>query len=114
MNNLLQKSLAPFRPFFGIFKENSAANFSGRTNFCRAPFEFCGRNFGPLATLCKTFELTLNKSAKVPLRLLSVFYFPQSKIEYRRSKKCSAGYPPPFVNPGLKCTWAAIILKKFD
>jgi hypothetical protein len=56
MNNQLQKSAAPFRPFFGIFKENSAANFSGRTNFCRAPFEFCGRNFGPLATLLKTIN----------------------------------------------------------
>jgi hypothetical protein len=52
MNNHLQKSSAPFRPFFGIFEESSAANFSGRTNFCRAPFELCGRNFGPLATLC--------------------------------------------------------------
>jgi hypothetical protein len=51
MNNHLQKSTAPFRPFFGTFKENSPANFSGCTNFCRAPFEFCGRNFGPLATL---------------------------------------------------------------
>jgi hypothetical protein len=42
MNNHLQKSSAPFRPFFGIFKENSVANFSGRTNFCRAPLECCG------------------------------------------------------------------------
>jgi hypothetical protein len=59
MNNRLQKSSAPFRPFFGIFKENSAANFSGRTNFCRAPFEFCGRNFGPLATLIHTHSSAL-------------------------------------------------------
>jgi hypothetical protein len=51
MNNHLQKSSAPFSTLFGIFKENSTANFSGRTNFCRDPFEFCGRNFGPLATL---------------------------------------------------------------
>jgi hypothetical protein len=51
MKNRLQKSSAPFRPFFGLFKENSAANFSGGTNFCRAPSEFCSRNFGPLATL---------------------------------------------------------------
>jgi hypothetical protein len=49
----------------------------------------------------QNFELTLNKSAKVPLRLLSVFNFPQSKIEYHRSKKFPAGNPPPFVNPGL-------------
>jgi hypothetical protein len=62
----------------------------------------------------KTFELTLNKSAKVPLRLLSVFYFLQSKIEYRRSKNCSAGNPLPIVNPGLKCTRTDAILKKFD
>jgi hypothetical protein len=62
----------------------------------------------------KTFKLTLNKSAKVPLRLLSVFYFPQSKIEYSRSKNCSAGNPPPIVNPGLKCTQTDAILKKID
>jgi hypothetical protein len=62
----------------------------------------------------KTFELTLKKSTKVPLRLLSVFYFLQSKIEYRRSKNCSAGNPPPFVNPGLKCNRTDAILKKFD
>jgi hypothetical protein len=35
---------------------------------------------------------------------LSVFYFPQSKIKYPRSKNCSAGNPPPIVNPGLKRT----------
>jgi hypothetical protein len=40
-----------------MFKENSAANFSGRTNFCRAPFVFCGRNFGPLATLAQKVEI---------------------------------------------------------
>jgi hypothetical protein len=62
----------------------------------------------------KTFELTLNKSAKVSLRLLSVFYFPQSKIKYRWSKNCSAGNPPSLVNPGLKCTRTDAILKKFD
>jgi hypothetical protein len=43
--------------------------------------------------------------------LLPVFYFPQSKIEYRRSKNCSAGNPPPFVNPGLKRTRTDAILK---
>jgi hypothetical protein len=62
----------------------------------------------------KTFELTLNKSSKVPLCLLSVFYFPQSKIDYPRSKNCSAGNLPPFVNPGLKCARTDAILKKFD
>jgi hypothetical protein len=63
---------------------------------------------------CETLELTLNKSAKVPLHLLSVFYFPQSKIEYHRSKNCSARNPPPIVNPGLKWTRTDAILKKFD
>jgi hypothetical protein len=43
--------------------------------------------------------------------LLPVFYFPQSKIEYRRSKNCCAGNPPPFVNPGLKSTWMDTIFK---
>jgi hypothetical protein len=62
----------------------------------------------------KTFELTLNKSTKVPLRLLSVFYFQQIKIKYRRSKNCAEGNLPPFVNPGLKCTRTEAILKKFD
>jgi hypothetical protein len=51
MKGMLQKSSAPFRPFFGKTEENSAANFSGRTDFYMAPFELCGRNFGPLATL---------------------------------------------------------------
>jgi hypothetical protein len=59
----------------------------------------------------KTFELTLDKSAKVPLRLFSVFYFPQSKIKYHWSKNCSAGNPLPIVNPGLKHTWTDVILK---
>jgi hypothetical protein len=40
--------------------------------------------------------------------------FPQSKIEYRRSKNCSAGNPPPFVNPGLKRTLTDTILKKLE
>jgi hypothetical protein len=43
--------------------------------------------------------------------LLPVFYFLQSKIEYRRSKNCSMGIPPPFVNPVLKRTWTDAILK---
>jgi hypothetical protein len=60
---------------------------------------------------CKTFELTLNKSAKVPLRLLSVFYFPQSKIEYRQEQNYSARNPTPMVNPGLKCTLMDAIFK---
>jgi hypothetical protein len=46
--------------------------------------------------------------------LLSVFYFPQSKIEYRRSKNCSGGNPPPMGNPGLKHTRTDDILKKFE
>jgi hypothetical protein len=62
----------------------------------------------------QNFELTLNKSIKVPLHLLSMFYFPRSKIEYRRSKNCSVANPPLFVNPGLKCTWTDAILNKFD
>jgi hypothetical protein len=37
--------------------------------------------------------------------------FPQSKIEYRRSKNFSAGNPPLFVNPGLKSTRDAILKK---
>jgi hypothetical protein len=48
---------------------------------------------------------------KIRQILLPVFYFPQSKIEYRRSKNCSAGNSPPFVNPGLKSTRTDAILK---
>jgi hypothetical protein len=48
------------------------------------------------------------------LRLLSAFYFLQSKIKYRRSKNCSAGNPPPRGNPGLKRTRMDNILKKFE
>jgi hypothetical protein len=40
--------------------------------------------------------------------------FPQSKIEYRRTKNCSAGNPPPFGNPGLKRTRTDAILKKLE
>jgi hypothetical protein len=61
----------------------------------------------------QTFKLTLNKSAKAPHCLLSLFYFLQSKIKYRQSKNCSAGNPP-FVNPGLKCTRTDAILKEFE
>jgi hypothetical protein len=48
----LQKSSAPFLPFFDKKSaENSAADFLGRCDFCGATFAFCGRNFGRLATL---------------------------------------------------------------
>jgi hypothetical protein len=67
-----------------------------------------------LTANCKTFDLTLNKSAKLPLRLLSMFYFPQSKILYRQSTNCSLENPSLFVNPGLKHTRMDAILKKFD
>jgi hypothetical protein len=49
-----------------------------------------------------------------PLRLLCAFYFPQGKIEYRRSKNCSAGIPPPRGNPELKHTRTNAALKKFE
>jgi hypothetical protein len=45
----------------------------------------------------------------VVLRIL----FPTEQIEYCRSKKWSAGNPPPRGNPGLKQTWTDFILKKF-
>jgi hypothetical protein len=43
----LQKSSAPFRPFFGKSDKNSTTKLSGRRKFYSAPFVFCG----PLATL---------------------------------------------------------------
>jgi hypothetical protein len=54
VNNHLQKSSAPFRPFFGIFKENSAANFSGRTNCCGAPLR---PKFRPLSNTAGSHQL---------------------------------------------------------
>jgi hypothetical protein len=48
---------------------------------------------------------------KNPPNLLHMFYFPQSNIEYCRSKNCSAGNPTPFVYPGLKRTQRDAILK---
>jgi hypothetical protein len=42
-----------------------------------------------------------------------MFYYPQSKLDTRRSKNCSAGNPPLFVNPGQKSTRTDAILKKF-
>jgi hypothetical protein len=45
---------------------------------------------------------------------LCMFYFPQSKIEYRRSINSSAGNPSTRGNPGLKCTRTDAILKKFE
>jgi hypothetical protein len=58
---------------------------------------------------CNTaYMYTLLKICQI---LLPVFYFLQSKIEYRRSKNCSAGNPPAFVNPGLKRTRMDAILK---
>jgi hypothetical protein len=75
---IIFKKVRPlFGPFFGIFRENSAANFSGRTYFCRAPFEFCGRNFGPLATLifCVVSPVALF-SQPLPLRYKTKSYSP--------------------------------------
>jgi hypothetical protein len=51
VKNTLLKNSAPFQLFFGKYKENSTANFSGSIEFCEAPFVLCGQNFGPLATL---------------------------------------------------------------
>jgi hypothetical protein len=45
--------------------------------------------------------------------LSCTFYFLQNKIEYRWSKNCSVGNPPPRGNPGLKRTRTDTILKKF-
>jgi hypothetical protein len=38
-------------------------------------------------------------------------YIKIRQIEYRRSKNCSAGSPPPRGNPGRKCTRTDAILK---
>jgi hypothetical protein len=50
----LQKSSAPFRPFFEKFTKSSAADFPGPTQLFSAPFVVCGRNFGPVATMVAT------------------------------------------------------------
>jgi hypothetical protein len=45
----LQKNSAPFRSFF-----------SGPSDFLAASFVFCGRNFGPLATLHLSWGVVLH------------------------------------------------------
>jgi hypothetical protein len=42
---------ASFRLFFDKSAKSSAPDFPGPIQFFSAPFVFCGRNFGPLATL---------------------------------------------------------------
>jgi hypothetical protein len=85
---------------------------------CRAP---CGCQVWPIflsvllerpPCTAKLLNSLSKKSAKVRLRLLSVFHFLQSKIPYCRSQNCSVANPPPIVNPGPKCTrW---IVGQFD
>jgi hypothetical protein len=67
----------------------------------RAPrvFLYCFAHFPVVMVRVATLLIYLSKNPP---------NFPQSKIEYRWSKNCSAGNPPPFVNPGYKST-----LKKF-
>jgi hypothetical protein len=76
----------------------------------RAPRVFLYRfaHFPVVMVRVATLLIYLTKN---PPNLLLMFYFPQNKIEYRRSKNCSAGNPPPFVNPGLKHTRTDTILK---
>jgi hypothetical protein len=45
------KVRSPFRPFFNKSAKSSASNFPVLAQFFSASFVFCGRNFGPLATL---------------------------------------------------------------
>jgi hypothetical protein len=47
------KKFGPFSALFWLSVKNSAPKFSGRRQFYSTPFEFCGRNFGPLATLVR-------------------------------------------------------------
>jgi hypothetical protein len=65
-------------------------------------------HFSVVMVRVATLLINLNKN---PPNLLTVFYFLHSKIEYRRSKNCSAGNPPPRGNLGLKCTRMYAILK---
>jgi hypothetical protein len=61
------KISTPFRSFFDKSDKNSAPDFLGPTEFLSAPFVFCGRNSGPLATLQSvcTFLLITKSLAKI-------------------------------------------------
>jgi hypothetical protein len=71
----------------------------------RAPcvFLYRFRHFPVVMVRVATLLIYLTKN---PPNLLT-----ESKIEYRQSKNCSAGNPPPFVNPRLKRTRTDAILK---
>jgi hypothetical protein len=51
VENILQKGSATFRPVLDKSANNSAADFSGHSDFYGATFVFCGRNICQLATL---------------------------------------------------------------
>jgi hypothetical protein len=51
VKNTQQKSSATFLLFFDKSAKNSASVSSGRWDFYRDTFAFCGRTFGQLATL---------------------------------------------------------------
>jgi hypothetical protein len=76
---------------------------------CRAPCGCCWHIF--LLVMLDKQPCTAKLLLYAKLRLLSGFYYSLSKIEYCRSKNCSAGNPPPFVLPGLKRTRTDAILK---
>jgi hypothetical protein len=90
---------------------NKLSSFSPAVfEICRAPRVFLYRfvHFPVVMVRDATLIIYLTKNLQ---NLLPMFYFPQSKIEYRWSKNCSAGNSPPSVNPGLKCTRTDAILK---
>jgi hypothetical protein len=95
-------------------REFPGSKLSGFTlavfKICRAPHVFLYRFAHFLVVIIRVATLPINLT-KNPPNLLPVFYFPQSKIKNRRSKNCSAGNPPPLINPGLMSTRMDAILK---
>jgi hypothetical protein len=59
VQNQTTKKFGPFSALFYKSAESSALDFPGLTQFFSAPFVFCGRNFGPLATLFSIFMLKI-------------------------------------------------------
>jgi hypothetical protein len=51
VQNQTRKKFGAFPAFFDKFFKSSATDFTGPTQLFSAPFVFCGRYFGPLATL---------------------------------------------------------------
>jgi hypothetical protein len=114
MRLLLRSSTALWRRVFRRELLRRYSDFRREGNFPESKLSgFCSGGIRKYAEHLRK-NIPAEHHVGVDQLLFCSFYFPQIKIEYRRSKNCSAGNPPPRGNPGIKRTRTDAILKKFE